>query len=156
MTPEQLGTLEGMRWSVPTSTKKQPTRKITVRTEEQIIRSSRPYPKLCGIYFLIRAGRIVYIGQAVNIFARIATHMARKDFDSWSHVKCSAHQLSEFERAYINKFMPEMNKDHVTRKIRADAKASRDAMLPATETESPEHVVRERNWPRNWPREQSA
>jgi hypothetical protein len=76
-----------------------------------------PIPQ-CGIYFLIRGGRINYVGQSVNIPMRIAAHLATKQFDSWAWVSCDRADLSAMERAYINEFMPEDNRDHVTERRR--------------------------------------
>lgn len=91
---------------------------IPLRSEISIAESANEVPLGCGIYFLLRAGKIVYVGQAVNVFRRIGDHVGNKNFDSWSWIKTPKHLLDATERKYINEFCPELNSDFHTRKQR--------------------------------------
>lgn len=59
--------------------------------------------RLRGVYRLMKRGRIVYIGQSVNIIGRITEHAAEKDFDQFSYalVDGSRETLNAIESALI-------------------------------------------------------
>jgi Uri superfamily endonuclease len=67
-----------------------------------------------GIYFLIKDGMIMYVGQAKNIVSRIIDHRKIKQFDRWSWIHCDFRELDHTERAYINALQPPWNKDGQT------------------------------------------
>lgn len=77
-----------------------------------IVSCAAPLEGGCGIYFLQRAtpsgAEIVYVGQSVNVHARVATHAAeeRKRFDAWSWVECHQSQLDLMESLYIHWLRP--------------------------------------------------
>lgn len=77
-----------------------------------IARSAAPFEGGCGIYFLQRSTpdgqQIVYVGQSVNVYARVATHALeeKKIFDSWSWVECHRTQLDLLESLYIHWIRP--------------------------------------------------
>jgi hypothetical protein len=88
-------------------------------TADAIVAIATPAdPIRCGIYFLIRDGQIVYVGQSIHITARIANHALLKQFDSWAWTPCEVDALDALERAYINALMPDDNRDHVTQRRR--------------------------------------
>lgn len=66
----------------------------------------------CGVYFLQRSSAegatVVYVGQSVNVHARVAQHVAedRKRFDCWSWVECHESQLDLLESLYIHWLRP--------------------------------------------------
>lgn len=75
-------------------------------------------PRLCGIYFLIAKGQIVYVGQSVDIHRRMAGHrdkdgviggMLEKKFDRYAWILAPEHDLGRIERAYIQAFRPKYN-----------------------------------------------
>ena len=68
-------------------------------------------PKI-GVYFLYKNDDLVYIGQSINIFNRLYSHVENgKDFDFYSFVKCDTQKEAEtFERYLINKYKPILNK----------------------------------------------
>lgn len=76
---------------------------------EGIVSSSAKYKSLTGIYFLILKGCIVYIGQSLNIHARIGQHCGRYDFDSWSFFECDKSELDLVESLYIQAYRPAFN-----------------------------------------------
>jgi hypothetical protein len=65
----------------------------------------------CGIYFLLSAGRIVYVGQSTNCGRRIFEHVVdvSKRFDEYFILECGADALNELEARYIAKFLPALN-----------------------------------------------
>ena len=79
--------------------------------EGQIIAGS--YPKnqvvLLGVYFLIKNNSVVYVGQSVNIFARINSHFSTKDFNSFSFIQCKKTDLDKLESLYIHYLKPPQN-----------------------------------------------
>jgi len=83
-----------------------------VTNEQQILLSAQPVkfpdPK-CGIYFLIKDQKVVYIGKSTNIDGRILQHSASKDFDAFSWVPYMEDQLCEMEPEYIMHYKPLLN-----------------------------------------------
>jgi len=81
-------------------------------TEQAILNKSQPlrytFP---GLYFLIRQGRVVYVGQSTsNILARIAQHTFDKEFDSFTVIPAPHDaDLNEIEAAYIYQLEPHYN-----------------------------------------------
>jgi len=65
-----------------------------------------------GIYFLKYNNEIVYIGQSIDIKARINTHLSEKTkvFNDFSFIKCDKELLNETETAYIFQYDPIFNK----------------------------------------------
>ncbi len=74
----------------------------------EIIRKSSSYGNVCGVYFLIKDSKIIYIGQSINIAARITSHKD-KDFDSVSYVTCKRSELDILESLYIIAYNPVLN-----------------------------------------------
>jgi len=64
-----------------------------------------------GVYFLISQGRVVYVGQAVDVRRRIADHIgeAVKKFDSVRAMAVDRDRLTPVERRYIRRFRPKYN-----------------------------------------------
>ena len=84
------------------------TGKTLLRTEE-ILSAKLNKTMMSGIYFLIQDNEIIYVGQSVNIFARIATHIEQKEFDSYAYLECPAEQLNTYESLYIHTLRPKLN-----------------------------------------------
>ena len=63
----------------------------------------------CGIYFLRKSGSIVYIGQSVNVYSRVAQHRNTKDFDAVDFMPCDKNKLNEIEGFLIRLIMPPQN-----------------------------------------------
>lgn len=79
-------------------------------TYQEVTDGSIPASVTCGIYFLIRAEKIVYVGQSTNVLRRISRHMDnRVEFDSFSITPCQREQLNELEAIYITAFYPHLN-----------------------------------------------
>lgn len=78
-------------------------------TESEIIEGGQQFSSQSGVYFLIRDGRVVYVGQSVNIHSRIATHIKDKEFDSFSFIPFPRWELDVAESLYIHALRPEIN-----------------------------------------------
>jgi len=67
----------------------------------------------CGIYFLIKDNQVVYVGQSVNIAARIVVHRNDgKDFDEVRFIRCEKDVLDEREMFFIKLLKPDLNGDY--------------------------------------------
>lgn len=66
---------------------------------------------LCGIYFLIKNHKIVYIGQTTNLHARLASHEYKYNtkFDAVRFIPCEGSKLWRYEKRWILKFKPKYN-----------------------------------------------
>lgn len=79
-------------------------------TESEIVASGISLNEsVCAVYFLISNGRIVYVGQSINIHSRIATHQHRKSSDSYAFICCEPAQLDVLESIYIHALRPPLN-----------------------------------------------
>lgn len=80
--------------------------------EEEIVNAANTWELATGVYFLIDAGKIVYVGQSTNIYARIASHHD-KVFDSFAFMPCDKNVLDNLESLYIHILRPALNGTHV-------------------------------------------
>jgi len=82
-----------------------------LKNKNDILSCSKNFVAKTGIYFLINSNEIVYIGQSINVAARIATHenSLDKQFTEFSFIECPREFLNELEAAYIMKFNPKYN-----------------------------------------------
>jgi hypothetical protein len=66
-----------------------------------------------GIYFLIKDGQCVYVGQSQNVHVRVREHRTRnaalKDFDGYSFLSIPEGGLDEIEAYYIRELKPILN-----------------------------------------------
>lgn len=85
--------------------------------EHEVIKVARPYSRRCGIYFLLDASGVCYVGQSTDVDWRIKDHRkwirgtkARaKDFTATHFIACHPRDLSALETAYILKLKPKYN-----------------------------------------------
>lgn len=61
------------------------------------------------IYFLCRENKVVYVGQALNIHARLVEHHRCKNFDNVFYIRVSANRLNIIENSLIAYLKPEYN-----------------------------------------------
>ena len=80
--------------------------------EEEIVELSLPWSNASGVYFLINGGRVVYAGQAVNVYSRIGQHTDKK-FSHYAFVSCPIDALNKLESLYIHCLRPALNGDLV-------------------------------------------
>jgi hypothetical protein len=82
-------------------------------SEAQIVGAATPWANPCGVYFLICNGRVMYIGQAVNVASRLAQHHKEKQpFDAVAVLECDRKDLDTLESLYIHRLQPEWNGRH--------------------------------------------
>lgn len=63
-----------------------------------------------GIYFLFKAGELIYIGKSRNMRKRVYEHkMTKRDFDAVTYVEAPEAWLARLEAAYIAEFKPPQN-----------------------------------------------
>lgn len=71
-------------------------------------------PKISGVYFLVFRDEVVYVGQAVDIFARIRMHRTNRSliFYKYFYIEYNEKDLrDELERKYIEMLCPKYNID---------------------------------------------
>lgn len=61
------------------------------------------------IYFLLSAGRVVYVGKTKNGFSRPLSHVGTKDFDEIRVMEVNENSLDELEDEYIRRYEPKYN-----------------------------------------------
>lgn len=76
--------------------------------EDEIARAALPWAKLSGVYFLLDGDEVVYVGQAVHVFSRIAQHTDKR-FDRYAFVPCEVVLLDRLESLYIHCLRPRLN-----------------------------------------------
>lgn len=64
----------------------------------------------CGVYFLFDDDNVVYVGQSVEIAARIGQHAKTKGFDSYAWIAVPEELLDAVEQFYITTLQPPLNK----------------------------------------------
>lgn len=117
----------GILKSVIASTKRSAMNKkvfldsASLYTEDEIVAGSIPIPLTCGIYFLVRDGVVVYVGQSKNVHRRINDHKSGKEFDRINVIECLEKDLDQLEALYIKKFRPLLNIFGVDRYLENDA-----------------------------------
>jgi hypothetical protein len=79
-------------------------------SEAEIVRAANPYELATGVYFLVGGDKVVYVGQSVNVYARIAYH-TDKVFDSFAFIPCDKDMLNSLESLYIHVLRPPLNGD---------------------------------------------
>jgi hypothetical protein len=67
--------------------------------------------RITAIYFLIRNGQIIYIGQTTNLKSRICSHKCFPAyyFDSFRYIECREKNLRKYETRWLQKFRPKLN-----------------------------------------------
>jgi hypothetical protein len=80
----------------------------TLLSEQEIVDSASKWKRATGVYFLVKGDKVVYVGQSVNVYSRIAQHQD-KDFDRFAFVACDKGLLDNLESLYIHVLKPELN-----------------------------------------------
>ncbi|MDE1545956.1 GIY-YIG nuclease family protein [Dechloromonas agitata] len=76
---------------------------------DEIIANSRSLEKTCGVYFLVKEERIIYVGKSRDVYKRIGQHEKTKQFDRITVIECSERDVDRLELIYIEKFKPILN-----------------------------------------------
>ena len=75
--------------------------------EEEVVAGSHGYKCACGVYFLVHAGAVVYVGQSINVYARVHSHeQSGRVFDSFAFTLCEKEELDMLESLYIHAMCP--------------------------------------------------
>jgi len=76
--------------------------------EEEIVEHSTGVDPACGVYFLVHEGAVIYVGQSVNVYARVYTHKqeGHKLFSSFAFITCEKEELDILESLYIHALCP--------------------------------------------------
>jgi hypothetical protein len=77
-------------------------------SEAEIVSAANPWELATGIYFLIYGDKVIYVGQSVNVYARISQHHD-KLFDSFAFIPCEKNLLDSLESLYIHVLRPSLN-----------------------------------------------
>lgn len=65
---------------------------------------------IVGVYFLYKGAALQYVGQSVNVLSRVGDHLAqKKEFDSFTFIRCERDDLDALEIACIKLFRPVLN-----------------------------------------------
>lgn len=85
-----------------------------------VIRSQAiPIEQQCGIYFLLDGEEIVYVGQSVNILARVAGHLTgQMVFNAYAYLEFPVEELTLRESEYQSCFAPKYNRTFAARPLR--------------------------------------
>ena len=82
----------------------------TLLREEEIVNAANTWELATGVYFLVDGNKVVYVGQSVNVYSRIAQHHS-KAFDSFAFIPCKKEILDSLESLYIHILRPPLNGD---------------------------------------------
>ncbi len=82
----------------------------SMATTEEIVAASAPHSVRCGVYFLVKDEKVIYVGQSVNVASRITAH-GWMGFDRVAFIPCEPHQLNMLESLYIHALRPTNNGD---------------------------------------------
>lgn len=77
---------------------------------DAIVAIAKPLHEASGVYFLIHAGAIVYVGQSLNVHARVLDHVGRVEFDAYAVIPCPADRMGAIESVYIAELRPKHNR----------------------------------------------
>lgn len=100
-------------------------RHITPSARRALHRTARDFPGAIriplanepAIYFLLKAGKVLYVGQSQNVIGRIAAHLQRQIYDEIIYLPTALESLNSEERRWIRIFNPPLNR---TRGIHSD------------------------------------
>ena len=80
-------------------------------SEDEIASKATRLDPVCGVYFLVSSGKVVYVGSSVNTHARISAHRrsSHKTFDSVLILEMSESIIRDVESKYILMLKPPLN-----------------------------------------------
>jgi hypothetical protein len=82
---------------------------LLLREDEIVERAAQTKRQLTsGVYFLVSEGRVVYVGQSLNVHKRITEHKSLT-FDCYTWIPCKAEALNKVESLYIHLLRPPGN-----------------------------------------------
>lgn len=109
-------------------------------TEKEIVDSCvcLKSPDVTGVYFLAKGGEVVYVGQSMNVFKRIASHVESMDVDGFCYIRCSPKLMDTLESIYIHFLQPKNNSGSLAGK---NAPLRFDAVLSKISIKNPDVVA---------------
>lgn len=98
----------------------------------EIQENAQPVALVCGVYFLFNRGKLIYVGQSLNIMRRVGDHLSSKQFDSYSYVEIEPARLALAERMFIDSLNPSLNQSLNTRVTTSPVHARECHQIPQT------------------------
>ena len=94
---------------------------LTDLEESHILAISRPCERVWGVYFLVSARKIMYVGSSRDVDRRIYDHVRDgRRFDRYTVIQCSCEErMLALEKHYIQKLSPLWNVLHVVGRTEA-------------------------------------
>lgn len=81
----------------------------TLLREHEIVAGAFNLPhSISGVYFLVDGDHVAYVGQSVNIQARLGQHQDKK-YDRVAYIPCRPAMLDALESLYIHYLQPPLN-----------------------------------------------
>ena len=69
-----------------------------------------------GVYILFMGNVVVYVGESINPYARVCTHIkSEKKFDGFKVLYCKESRKRHWEKKLIESYIPKYNKTHKIR-----------------------------------------
>lgn len=62
--------------------------------------------RITAVYFLMKEGRVMYVGMSRNLIQRTWLHELHKDFDEVRFLRCTDEDVEEVERYWIEFYDP--------------------------------------------------
>ena len=62
--------------------------------------------KIAAVYFLLKDGRVMYVGQTENLVVRTWAHRSYREVDEVLFIRCAPEELTTVERHWIKHFDP--------------------------------------------------
>lgn len=73
------------------------------------LREFRPLLISPCVYFLVKKNMVIYVGQTINLQARMESHYCEKDFDAVFYIEVPLEQRCAIEAAFIQALRPPLN-----------------------------------------------
>lgn len=88
-----------------------PARASGLLSAQDILAAATPRQKVCGIYFLIAGGKVMYVGQSTDAHYRIGHHATLgRIFDAVHIIPCAEREACLLESRYILALQPPWNR----------------------------------------------
>ena len=65
-----------------------------------------------GVYVLFNKNVVVYVGESINPYTRVISHMKDKKFDYFRVLYCKENRKKYWEKKLIESYRPRYNKTH--------------------------------------------
>lgn len=77
-------------------------------TASEIVAQAQSPATLSGVYFLIKHGEVIYVGQSINAYDRLSAHLS-KEYDAFFVIPVDPDELLVVEARYIAFLKPRLN-----------------------------------------------